>query len=173
LYFFCMVPTFTPHTHPKGLGTNHRHNVPDRPDGDPRDWWQQSFLFPLPPAYVLPWSELYPLPTALVREFHASVALWVLTPTFLASIFTQLPALETLALANVAHPTSGIFDSLAGEPSLCPSLETTAFPDWIFTPEAMREFQGAVERRKGSAAAPLYQVVFVSNSGTMYRVWTL
>ena len=108
--------------------------------------------------------ELYLLPTASVREFHASVAPWALIPAFLVSILTRLPALETLALANVTHPTTGIFDFLAGEPSLCPSLKTIAFHNWIFTPEAMKEFEGAVERRKRSAAAPLYRVVFVSST---------
>jgi len=117
------------------------------------------------PGPMLPRNpELYPLPTASVREFHASVAPWALTPMFLVSIFTQLPTLETLALVDVTHPTTGIFDSLAEEPSLCPSLKTIAFHNWIFTPEAMEEFEGAVERRKGSAAAPLYRVVFVSST---------
>ena len=123
-----------------------------------------SFRCPQPRLFWIP--ELYLLPTTSVREFHANFSPWTLTPAFLVSIFTRLPALETLALANVTRWATGIFDPLAGQ-SLCPSLKTMAFHDCIFTPEAMKEFEGVVERRKGSAAARLYRVVFVSSTGIL------
>jgi len=119
-----------------------------------------SFRCPRPRLFCGP--ELYLLPTSSVREFHANVVPWTLTPMFMFSMLTRLPALETLVLSNVIRWATGVFDPLAEQPMACPSLKTVAFHNCVLTPEAMKEFEGVVARRKGSAAAWLYRVVFVS-----------
>ena len=109
-------------------------------------------------------SELDPFPITSVREFHVEVASWTFTPALLDSLLTRLPALETLTIANAASWAAGTFDSLAGQPPLCPSLKTIAFFNCGFSPQALKEFGGVVAKRKGSEAAWLYRVVIVSNT---------
>ena len=87
--------------------------------------------------------------------------------SFLISAFKRLPALEILAFVDIPYWDVGVIDSLAGQPSLCQSLKTIAFHNCTFTPEEMRVFEGVVEKRKGSAAAPLHRVVFVSSIGPL------
>ena len=108
--------------------------------------------------------ELYLFPTASIREFQVDVDPWALTPALLASLLTRLPALETLRVANAASWAPGTFDSLARQPPLCPSLKTIAFFNCGFNLQAVKDFGGAVAKRKDSAAAWLYQVVIISNT---------
>ena len=116
----------------------------------------------------LPWMpELYLFPTAPVREFHVNSTPWTLTPIFLILTLCQLPALETLVITNTTSWATGTFESLAGQPLLCPSLKTIAFFDCTLTLEAMKEFEGAVVKRKGLEAAWLYRVVIISSTGVL------
>jgi len=107
--------------------------------------------------------------TASVREFHVNSTPWTLTPMFLISKLCQLPALETLVITNTTSWATGTFESLAGQPLLCPSLKTIAFFDCTLTPDVMKEFEGAVVKRKGLEAAWLYRVVIVSSTGFLPR----
>ena len=117
------------------------------------------------PQSIFLWNiELRPFPTTSVREIHMNVAPWSLTPQFLAPLFAQLPALETLVIANSLFWATGTFEPLAGRPPLCPSLKTIVFFNCRLTPEALKEFEGVVARRKGSAAAWLYRVIIVGST---------
>ena len=104
-------------------------------------------------------------PTASVREFHVNNVPCALAPRFFTSTLRQLPALETLVITNTAHWDTGTFESLAGQPLLCPSLKTIAFLDCTFVPDVMKELEGVVVKRKGLEAAWLYRVVIVSSIG--------
>jgi hypothetical protein len=110
--------------------------------------------------------ELHLFPTASVREFHLDTSPWGIIPTYLISVLRQLPALETLVAANIIWIT-GTLDSLAAQPLPCPSLKTVAFFNCELTPEAMREFEGAIVKRKDSEAARLYRVIIVSSTGVL------
>ena len=120
-----------------------------------------SFRCPQPQFWN---PELHLFPTTSVREFHVDIAPWTFTPAFFVSLFTRLPALEILVVTNSTCWPTGLFDSLAGQPPLCPSLKTMAFFNCGLTPEAVEEFEGMVARRKGSTSTWLYQVVIVSST---------
>ena len=123
-----------------------------------------SLSFRCPWPQVVWGPEFHLFPTASIREFHADVGPWAIAPTFLAPLLAQLPALETLVVARAVSLITGIFDSLAGQPPLCPSLKTIAFFNCGLTSQAMKEFEGVVVKRKGSAAAWLYRVVIVCDT---------
>ena len=112
-------------------------------------------------------EEFHLFLSASVRELHVNIAPWLLTPAFSTSMLTQLPGLEILVVADANSWATGTFDSLAGQPPLCPSLKTIAFFDCGFTPEAMRELGGVAAKRKGTAAAWLYRVVIVNSTGAL------
>ena len=123
-----------------------------------------SFRSPNSPTQDL---EFYLFATTSVREFHMNVAPCALTPALLAQPLSQLPALEILVFTSVTRWVTGAFNSLAGQPLLCPSLKTIAFFDRILTPEVVGELRGVVVKRKGLAAAWLYRVVIFSSTGVL------
>lgn len=123
-----------------------------------------SFRCPQPQFWN---PELHLLPTTSVREFHVNIAPWTFTPAFLASLFARLPVLETLVVTNSTSWPTGIFDSLAGQPPLCPSLKTIAVLNCRFTPEAVGEFESVIAKRKGSTSTWLYQAVIVGTTETL------
>jgi hypothetical protein len=110
--------------------------------------------------------ELHLFPTASVREFHLDTSPWGIVPAYLTPVLRQLPALETLVAANITWAT-GTLASLAVQPLLCPSLKTVAFFNCKLTPEAMKEFESAIVKRKDSEAARLYRVIIVSSTGVL------
>lgn len=123
-----------------------------------------SFSFRSPQFTTLQSPELHLFPTASVREFYVNVAPWPPTPKFLVPLFSQLPALETLVVAGASYWATGAFDSLAGQPPLCPSLKTIALFNCVLTSEVLKELEGVAANRKGSAAALLYRVVIVGST---------
>ena len=110
--------------------------------------------------------ELYLFPTASVREFHLDTSPWAIIPAYFIPVLRQLPVLETLVAANITWAT-GTLASLAVQPLPCPSLKTMAFFNCELTPEAIREFEGAIVKRKDSEAARLYRVIIVSSTGVL------
>jgi hypothetical protein len=113
------------------------------------------------------WPEIHLFSTASVREFHVNNRPWFLAPEFLVSLLPRVPALETLVITNTEFWATGIFDWLAEQPLLCPSLKTIAFFNCTLTPQVTRELEGALAKRKGSAATWLYRVVIVSSTGVL------
>jgi len=111
--------------------------------------------------------EIYLFPAASVREFHVNMTPWPLFPAFLPWLLPQLPGLETLVITHCASFLTAAFDSLVGQPLLCPSLKTVAFFNCTLTPEAMVEFGDVMAKRKGSGAAWLHRVVIVSSTGPL------
>ena len=124
-------------------------------------------LFSFRTSHIAAWyPELRLFPTASVRELHVNNEPWPLASAFLDSLLTQVPALEALVVTNTKSWAPGIFDSLAGQPLLCPSLETIAFFNCTLTPQITRELGGVLAKRKGSEATWVYRVVIVSSVGT-------
>ena len=122
-----------------------------------------SFRFPHAPHWFNG-SEL--LLTASVREFYVDVVPLPWSFGGMVTVFSRLPALETLVFAKATWSTKA-FDSLAGQPLLCPSLKTIAFFNCNLTPGALKEFEGVVAKRKGLAAAWLYRVMIVCSPNTL------
>ena len=118
-------------------------------------------------TYPLSGPDLHLFETTSVREFHLNLTPRDLTPSLLARLMSKLPALETLVIKNGSYWTPRVFDPLATDPLLCPSLKTIAFFDCILASEVMREFEGVVVRRKHSAAAWLDRVVFICGTGVL------
>jgi hypothetical protein len=110
--------------------------------------------------------ELHLFPTASVREFHLDTSPCAISPNYFIPVLRQLPALETLVAVNLTWAT-GTLASLAVQPLPCPSLKTMAFFNCKLTPEAIREFEGAIVKRKDSEAARLYRAIIVSSTGVL------
>ena len=111
------------------------------------------------PCGLTPYPELYLFAVSTVRELHMKT-ICDLDP----SLLIQFPALEILALVNVAR-FPALFALLAAEPVLCPSLKIIAFLNCDLKANVIRELEETVAKRKNSTAARLYKVVIVSQPG--------
>ena len=111
------------------------------------------------PCGFAPYPELSLFTVSTVRELHLKTS-YYLDP----SLLSQFPALETLALVDVAD-FSALFVFLTAEPVVCPSLKTIAFLNCDLDYYIIRELEEKVAKRKNSTAARLYKIVIVSQTG--------
>ena len=97
--------------------------------------------------------------TTAVREFHLPLG----NQARLSWALERLPALETLIITG-GRLGPEFLSALAGEPVLCPSLNTIAFLDCEVTGEAVCGLEGILAKREHSTAARLHRVAIVNRT---------